>query len=224
MISAPSFESAYRHQQSHQVLRLDVLGATDGREVDTEQSGADDDAPFCVLHAGFDLSCVLERPEVVDAVGVGVLDGQLLWGATDRQQELVVGDRLARVGVDRVIVDVDVDDDRVESKVDVVVVVPRLLVDGDGGLGELAFRVLLDQDPVVEGLSLVVMSAAGASSRRVSAADAPAIPSPTITYESLIHERSNSGLMWVAILASRSGSIVQNPPRRPELTPPDATD
>ncbi len=80
---------------------------------------------------------------------------ELLGRAADREQQGVVLERLALVGVDRVVLDVDVDDDRVEPEVDVVVVVPRFLVDRNRGLGELPLRVLLDQDPVVEGLPLV---------------------------------------------------------------------
>jgi hypothetical protein len=50
---------------------------------------------------------------------------------------------------------VDVRHDRVEAEVDVSIGVPRVRVDRDGGLGELALRELLDQDPVVQGLALV---------------------------------------------------------------------
>ena len=92
---------------------------------------------------------------MVDAVGVAVLDGELCRGAARRDEEFVVLVGLALVRVNLVGDRLDVRDVSVELEVDVALVVPLRLVDGDGRLGQFALGELLDENPVVEGLSLV---------------------------------------------------------------------
>jgi hypothetical protein len=131
------------------------LGGTDRREVDTEQARADDDTGLGRVRGLPDPAGVLEGPEVVNAVGVGVFDRQLCRGSAGRDQQLIVLVGLAVVCREGVCVGVDAGDVGVEPEVDVALVVPLGLVDRDRGLGQLPLCKLLYQNAVVEGLTLV---------------------------------------------------------------------
>ncbi len=108
---------------THEVLSGDALCATDRREVDSEETGTDDDG-FAGFGALADSPCVLERPEVVDSVGVTVLDRKLGRRPARRDQQFVVGDVLTLVDANDLLVGVDRRYVRVEREIDVALVVP----------------------------------------------------------------------------------------------------
>jgi len=143
---------------AHQVLGVDALGATDGREVDAEQAGPDDDPLVGLLGVLADRPRVLERPEVVDPVGVRVLDAEAreaLRRPARRDQQLVVPVDVPGVRVDLVCVRVDPLDVRVQLQLDVPFLVPLGLVNRDRRLGELPLGELLDENSVVQRLPFV---------------------------------------------------------------------
>jgi hypothetical protein len=98
---------------------------------------------------------VVERPEVVDSLGIRVLDRELHGCAAGGHEELVVLDRVAFVSVEGVGVGIELGDVGVEPEVDVALVVPLGVVDRDGRFGQFPLRELLDQDAVVERLAFV---------------------------------------------------------------------
>ncbi len=94
--------------------------------------------------------------------------------------------------MDLVSVGIDVRYVGVQLQVDVTLVVPLRLVNGDRRFRQLPLGELLDEDPVIQCLPSsvrTVTDASGSASRIVSAADAPAMPSPMITCDVLMYGR-----------------------------------
>ncbi len=139
----------------HEVVCIDVLSGTDCGEVDTEQSRADDDTGVSFVGVFANAAGVLERPEVVDTVGVGVFDWELCWRTAGRHQQFVVLVCVTLVRVNFVGVCVDFGDVGVEFEVDVAFVVPVRLVDGNRCLWEFALGELLDENAVVQRFTFV---------------------------------------------------------------------
>ena len=120
-----------------------------------EEAGTDDDSlvgPFGVLADG---ARVLKRPEVVDALGVGVVDRQLGGRPASRYQQLVVLVDVALVGTNLVCAGVDSGDVGVQFERDIAFLVPFGFVDRNRCLGEFPLGELLDENPVIQCLTLV---------------------------------------------------------------------
>jgi hypothetical protein len=104
---------------------------------------------------------------------------------------------------------VDVGDERVEAQVDRPLLVPRLVVDGDGVLGQFSFRELLDQDAIVQGFPLVGDDRdIGVRTFLVDRLGRRTAGDPVAEYHvrSAHIRRSGSPVKWVAIAASLAGA------------------
>src|SRR5699024_3137050 len=140
---------------AHQVVGLDLLCATDRREVDPQQSGSHDHTRVGRFRVVGDVTGVLERPEVMDTFGVAVFDRKLGRRPAGGDQEFVVIDFVTSMGLKRVSCRVAVGHEGVEAEVDIAFVVPHGTVDRHRGRRKFAFGELLYQDTIVEGFALV---------------------------------------------------------------------